>query len=59
MGFCKHCHRYKTKAVLSRHEKKCIPSKVDMDHFFASKSGKHAEDCSCVTCKNKRAAKKL
>ena len=48
MPTCKICHRFKTKKVLSYHQKRCIPSKKDVEHYRNSKG------LSMITIENKK-----
>ena len=41
MPTCKHCHGFKKKSLIRKHEKNCSPTKADIEHYTASKSAKH------------------
>jgi hypothetical protein len=38
MAVCPKCHRFKTKAYLSRHKRYCVPTQEQLEHYVASKS---------------------
>lgn len=54
MPVCKKCHNFKKKRVLVRHEKLCIPTKKDIEHYRNSKGLSER----AIENKKKRAAKK-
>ena len=37
MAKCNKCHKFKTRSVLSRHQKLCIPSRKDVMYFLISR----------------------
>lgn len=43
MPVCRKCHRFKSKRIHKQHQKKCIPSDSDMDHYLRSKTGGQQE----------------
>lgn len=43
MPTCKHCHRFKKKSYLKRHEKICSPTAEDVDHLRVSRIAKHTD----------------
>lgn len=40
-----------------RHKKVCVPSKIELEHYLSSRSGKHAKDCNCLRCQKRRKRK--